>query len=76
MVAWRRRKCPACGGVERASDYRAITPFLGWGRGAIERECPTCGYIAATAAFVVVREYHPGRPVAATGPSREMDYAE
>lgn len=56
--AWRWRRCPRCGGVERASDYRCIEPYQGWGYGAVERECPRCGYVAQTAEFYVVRERH------------------
>jgi hypothetical protein len=57
---WRWRRCPACKNVERSSDYALVGGFYarGWGQGEALRECPLCGYRAATAAFGIVREYH------------------
>ncbi len=56
---WRWRKCPNCAQVERASDFQLVGNYgLGWDGGQASRECPNCGYQAATRAFAIVREYH------------------
>jgi hypothetical protein len=67
MPAWCWRRCPSCGGVERASDFACITPCQGWGDGAFKRECPRCGWVGRTGDFQVIRERHPSRVATATG---------
>ena len=58
--AWRWRRCPQCGGVERASEFRCLDVGPSWNPdGPMDRECPNCGYVAATWQFQVVRERHP-----------------
>jgi hypothetical protein len=57
--AWRWRKCPTCGVVERASDFLAVQPLQGWGTGFLVRECSRCGWLGRTWQFTVARERHP-----------------
>jgi hypothetical protein len=60
MSAWRFRKCLRCGEVAAASAFRPAGPFRpGWRDGAMQRQCPGCGLVDRTDAFIVVRERHP-----------------
>ena len=66
MVSWRWRMCPSCRQVERASDFQLVGNYgLGWDGGQASRECPNCGYQAATWAFAIVRERHAATTIAA-----------
>jgi predicted RNA-binding Zn-ribbon protein involved in translation (DUF1610 family) len=57
--AWRFRKCPACGAVRAAGEYRIVGSFRpGWRDGDLQRACPACGHIGRTYTFPVVREKH------------------
>lgn len=57
MSAWRWRRCPRCGRVVRAGELIQVSYGANWRRGGVsERQCPNCGYRAATWAFKVVRE--------------------
>ena len=59
MTAWRFRKCLRCGTVAAASKFTPVGDYRsGSGSGAMKRQCPGCGLIDETAAFVVVREQH------------------
>ncbi len=58
MSAWRYRKCPSCGKVRRAGDFKALDLGARWGAQLpARRQCP-CGYVGPTHLFAVVREKH------------------
>jgi len=59
MTAWRFRKCLRCGHVAAAAEFRPVGDYRpGWGNGAMQRQCPGCGLVDETRAFIVVRERH------------------
>jgi hypothetical protein len=66
MPNWRWRRCPQCQNVERPSDYAVLEyrPVV-WQQGAVERECPRCGWQGPTWRFAIVRERHTPAYVAA-----------
>ena len=57
--SWRWRQCPACGNVERASDFTILQYGEPWQHGGIRRRCPNCSHVAPTFAFRVVWEKRP-----------------
>jgi DNA-directed RNA polymerase subunit RPC12/RpoP len=60
MTAWRWRRCPVCGTVSSAGDFRLVQFRIGWQpQGDTRGECPNCGYRGETSRFLVVREKHP-----------------
>lgn len=60
---WRFRRCPRCQVVNRASAFGYVGTYRpGWHEEEAARSCPSCGHIADTSAFRVVREQHPNDP--------------
>ena len=54
--AWRFRQCPSCRTVHAAGDLTAVRLGPNWADGRTSRRCPSCGHIAPTWQFRVVRE--------------------